>query len=347
MTDDNQHVPAAQLRQLSTSALERAGVRDDLVAPVTEGLIWTSLRGIDSHGIRLLPHYIASVKGGRLNPDPKLSFTRTAPGAGSLDADHTFGHVAGVTAMRYAMEIAQETGIGAVSVGNSSHCGALSYFAHAAAEADMIGIVMTHATARVKTPGARRAFFGNNPICLVAPMRDEAPFCFDAATSSITFNAVKAAAAAGRELPPGLVADAEGMPTTDPRLAEQLMPIGDYKGFGISMMVDILCAVLAGMPNGDRVSKMFGDPLSEKRYLGHFFCALRIDAFREVAAFKAEMQEMADRVRAEPAIDPERAPVMAPGDPEKRAWAERVEQGIPVPKHVMAEILELAGEGAC
>lgn len=101
----------------------------------------------------------------------------------------------------------------------------------------MIGLAFTHATPRVKSPGSNRAFFGNNPVCMVAPMQGEAPFCFDAATSSITFNAVKATAAAGQRLSAGLVADAQGHETTDPSKAEQLMPIGDYKGFGLSMMV--------------------------------------------------------------------------------------------------------------
>ncbi|PYF99446.1 ureidoglycolate dehydrogenase (NAD+) [Thioalkalivibrio sp. ALE21] len=344
MSDDVKHISADTLRQMGHEALARVGVREDIIHPVVDGLVWTSLRGVDSHGIRLLPHYVEGVKGGRLNPDPKMVFERTAAATGTLDADHTFGHAAGVEAMKHAIELARDSGIGAVSVRNSSHCGALSYFAHAAAEQDMIGMAFTHATARVKSPGSSRAFFGNNPLCLVAPMRDEAPFCFDAATTSTTFNAVKAAAAAGKTLPPGLVADADGNETTDPNKAEQLLPIGDYKGFGLSMMVDILCAVLSGMPNGNNVSKMFGDPMSKKRELGQFYCALRIDAFRDVEEFKAEMQEMAERVRNEPAIDPEIRRVMVPGDPEKKAWAEFSELGINVPQHVMAEIRLLRGE---
>jgi len=174
-------------------------------------------------------------------------------------------------------------------------------------------------------------------------MRDESPFCFDAATTSTTFNAVKAAAAAGQTLPPGLVADADGNETTDPTKAEQLLPIGDYKGFGLSMMVDILCAVLSGMPNGNNVSKMFGDPMSKKRELGQFYCALRIDAFRDVAQFKAELQEMAERVRNEPAIDPEIRRVMVPGDPEKEYWGERSTAGISLPHEVNLALSDLTG----
>lgn len=334
MSDDVKYIPADTLRQIAHDALAKAGVREDVIHPVADGLVWTSLRGIDSHGIRLLPHYVEGVKGGRLNPDPKMVFEPTFAATGTLDADHTFGHAAGVEAMKHAIELARESGVGAVSVRNSSHCGALSYFAHAAAEQDMIGMAFTHATARVKSPGSSRAFFGNNPLCLVAPMEGEEPFCFDAATTSTTFNAVKAAAAAGKTLPPGLVADADGNETTDPTKAEQLLPIGDYKGFGLSMMVDIFCALLSGMPNGNNVSKMFGDPMDKKRELGQFYCALHIDAFRDTAQFKAELQEMAERVRNEPAIAPEIRQVMVPGDPQKAAWSSRIAGGVPIPKEV-------------
>jgi len=330
LADEMKYIPADTLREMGQYALTKVGVREDIVHPVIDGLVWTSLRGIDSHGIRLLPHYVEGVKKGRLNPNPDMRFDQTGAATGTLDADHTFGHAAGVKAFSHAIELARDSGIGTVSVRNSSHCGALSYFAKAAAEQGMIGMAFTHATARVKSPGSSRAFFGNNPLCFVAPMRDEEPFCFDAATTSTTFNAVKAAAAAGKTLPPGLVADVDGNETTDPTKAEQLMPIGDYKGFGLSMMIDVLCAVLSGMPNGNNVSKMFGDPMSKKRELGQFYCALRIDAFRDLDVFKADLQDMAERVRSEPAIDQKKCKIIVPGDPEKIAWKKREEEGIPV-----------------
>ena len=108
------------------------------------------------------------------------------------------------------------------------------------------------------------------------------------------------------------------------------------------MMVDILCAVLSGMPNGNNVSKMFGDPMSKKRELGQFFCAIRIDAFREVEEFKAELQEMAERVRNEPAIDPEIRRVMVPGDPEKNYHKKRAAHGIPLESHISDALRRLS-----
>lgn len=323
-------VPHERLRDLALRVLLDRGVREDVAADVVEGLVWTSLRGIDSHGIRLLPHYVAGVVGGRINPSPRMTFLQTGPAAGIVDADHTFGHAAGMRAMQHAVDLASSSGIGAVAVRNSSHCGALSFFAHRAAAAGMIGIAFTHATARIKSPGSHRAFFGNNPICFVAPMLDEEPFCFDAAMSSITFNAVRAAADQGRTLEPGLVADESGEPTTDPRRARILMPIGGYKGFGLCMMVDILCALLAGMPSGDQVSAMFESPMDQKRRLGHFFCVVKIDAFRACADFASELKDLANRVRALPSSGADGLDTLVPGDPEKRSYRDRSTHGIPV-----------------
>jgi ureidoglycolate dehydrogenase (NAD+) len=330
------------LRDVARRVLSKHGVRDDIAGDVVDGLVWTSLRGIDSHGIRLLPHYVAGVVGGRINPNPTLTFSQTAPSIGVVDADHTFGHAAGVFAMRHAVDVASSSGVGAVAVRNSSHCGALSFFGHLAAESGMIGIAFTHATARIKTPGSHKAFFGNNPICFVAPMLNEEPFCFDAAMSSITFNAVRAAADLGRSLDPGLVADANGEPTTDPRLATMLLPIGNYKGFGLCMLVDILCAILTGMPSGNNVSAMFESPMDQRRLLGHFFCALKIECFRDIAGFSSDLADLAARVRDLPSSGCDGLETAVPGDPEKRIYRERLNNGIPVEDHDWQTLTRLA-----
>lgn len=333
-------VSGDELLETVRKALAKVDVRQDVAEHVAQGLVWTSLRGIDSHGVRLLPHYVEAVKKGRITPAPDTRFTQQAPAAGLLDADHTFGHFAGMQAMHKAMDLAQENGIAAVAVANSSHCGAMSWFCFEAAKRDMLGLAFTHATPRVQTPGSNRSYFGNNPVCLVAPMEKEEPFCFDAATSAITFNKVKSLAAAGLPVAPGLVSDAEGRETTDPSQAQQLQPIGGYKGFGLSMMADILCALLSGMPFGGHVSKMYGGDMSEKRRLGHFFCALNIAAFQDPVLFKRRLRDMAHEVRNEPALDPEK-PVLVPGDPENAAFARRNAEGVPLPRHVYEAVMAL------
>lgn len=321
--------PAEAMRTFVQNTLKRAGVEEPWAMTTGTGLWHASMRGVDSHGIRLLPHYLDGIRLGRINPSPSMTFTRTMAATGTLDADNALGHAAGVKAMHHAMTLAEEAGVGMVSVRRSSHCGAMGYFALQACERDMLGLAFTHATARVMTPGGTNPFFGNNPICMAAPMRDEEPFCYDGATTTITFNAVKAFGEQGLPLPPGLAADANGQFTECPAEATQLAPIGGYKGMGLSMVVDILCALLSGMPAGPEVSAMYGSPLTQPRNLGQCFAAIRISAFEDPARFRERMQTLAEDLRRVPSLGESSGP-MAPGDPEKAHFRQRMRTGIPL-----------------
>lgn len=341
--NDATRFPSGELHTFVRQALIKAGVREWEAEVTARGLWHASMRGVDSHGIRLLPHYIQGVRHGRINPAPDMTFTKTMASTGILDADDGLGHAAGMRAIGHAMELADETGMGMVSVKRSSHCGAMAYFALEACQRDMIGMAFTHATARVMTPGGKRPFFGNNPICFAAPMQDEEPFCYDGATTKTTFNEVKSYGEQGRPLPPGLVADKDGEFTLDPAEADQLAPIGDYKGFGLSMVVDILCAMLSGMPAGPDVSAMYGSTPSDPRDLGQCFAAINIKAFQDPDHFKSRLHDIATRLRAMPGKEEGTHP-MTPGDPQKSFFKRRTVQGIPLAGAVVAEFHRLEGE---
>jgi LDH2 family malate/lactate/ureidoglycolate dehydrogenase len=320
--------------------LEQAGVCEDVSCHVSEGLVQASMRGIDSHGIRLLPHYLKGVEGGRINPKPDYKFEKTSATTGKLDGDHTFGHAAGVEGMNKAIELATEAGAGHVAVHNSSHFGAAAFFALLAAKRDMIGMCFTNATPHVLTTGSNRAFFGNNPVCFVAPCAGEEPFCLDMATSVITFNRVMQHKESNSPIPTDSVADADGNLTTDPDKAKYLLPIGDYKGYGLSMMVDVFCSLLSGMPCGIDVSEMYSGEMSKRRYLGHFFTVLRIDCFEEISVFKQRMAGMMKALRSEPRRDKD-IPIQVPGDPEKKIAEIRTKEGIPVSRELLDNFVQL------
>ncbi len=322
-------------------ALLASGAEEDGAKLTAKGLWQASLRGVDSHGLRLLPHYLQALKGGRINPAPNFRFEQTSASTGRLDADHGFGHAAGIVAMRHAMSLARESGSGHVAVRNSSHCGCMAYFAFEACAEDMIGTAYTHGSPKMRSANATRVFFGTNPVCMAAPMAAEGPFCYDGATSLMSANKIRLYGEWGLELPPGCGADEGGVETKVPEEVVQMLPIGDYKGFGIAMIVDILSALLTGMPAGDEVSDMFRDPMSQKRYLGQFYGALRIDAFEDPERFKARLQDMADRIRNEPRQDPD-VPVQVPGDPEKAHQADREVNGIPINAAVMDQFDSIA-----
>jgi LDH2 family malate/lactate/ureidoglycolate dehydrogenase len=332
-----------EAKSFCNAVFQAAGVAAQTAEQAAAGLWLTSMRGIDSHGIRLLPHYVAGLRGGRLNGRPSYTFTATATATGVLDADHTLGHAAGLTAMGHAIELAESAGIGVVTVFNSSHCGMLATYALEACRHRMMGFAVTHATPRLCSAGGVRPFFGNNPLCITAPMAGEAPFCYDGAQSSITMNEVRRRAALGHALPAGAAADESGAPVTEADRAIQLLGIGDYKGFGLAMGVEILCALLTGMPAGPDVSDMFADSFAEPRRLGTVVGALRIDAFVDPDEFEQRLGDMARRLRAEPPRDPS-VPVQVPGDPEKRIEEERRRLGIPISEGDLESLLHLAGE---
>jgi ureidoglycolate dehydrogenase (NAD+) len=330
------YLPHIELNRFCENHLESHGVRTDVAARVAEGLVLASHRGVDSHGVRLLPHYIRALEAGRINPDPAFRFDHRAPATGHLDGDHTFGHASGAEGMKYAMQLARDSGIGAVAVSNSSHFGAAAYFSLMAAREGMVGLSFTHADSLMQSHGSNRAFFGTNPICFAAP-------CLDMATTTATWNKVLREGAEGHEVPAEWGADADGNPTTDPKLMAMLNPIGGYKGFGLGMMVDVLCSLLTGMPFGREIVRMYDDPIEQRRNLGHFFMAFNIAGFTDPDWFKQRLQQMMDAVRAEPPLVADK-PVQVAGDPEILAYQERSANGIPLTPTEWEQFTQLANE---
>lgn len=327
--NDKIFIPPEKLKLFIESLLSKIGVNIDVTKYVSESLIQTSLRGIDSHGVRLLPHYIKGVKSGRINPNPHYKFKKTSASTGILDADHTFGHAAGMEAVKKAIELAKDSGTGHIAVYNSTHFGASANYALEIAKRDMIGMSFTNTDALIRTYAGKRAFLGNNPICFAAPCKGEEPFCLDMATSVITFNKIRQLQDDGLQAPPGVGADKEGIETTDPEKITMLMPIGGYKGYGLSMIVEILCSLLTGMPYGPYIPKMFEAPMYERRFLGHFISAIRIDCFQNKEIFKERLSKMMQEIRKEPRLD-RNIPIQIAGDPEKRENSKRIKQGIPL-----------------
>lgn len=295
---------------------------------MSDSLVMTSLRGVDSHGIRLTPHYARVMLAGRINKNPKFKFKQTAPGTTLMDADHGHGIVAGIAAINKAVANAKRAGIGAVSTYNSTHFAAASIYTTLAAKQDMIGMCFTHAEALMAPHGGSRGFFGTNPICFSAPCAGEEPFCLDMATSSVTRNRVLFCKENGLNIEEGCALDESGEITTDPHKVAAFIPFGTHKGYGLATMVEIFSSLLSGMPFGPNVSPML--PVSAKRRrLGQFFMAIDIKRFQSVPAFKRRLKQMMTMLRNQkPAKGFSK--VLVSGDPEKISFAERSKKGIPI-----------------
>jgi len=322
--------------------LTKAGLDLDTCEAVSFGLCETSLRGVDSHGIRLLPHYARSALLGRKNPRPKYRFNQVFPAFGHLDADNTFGHAAGMKAIDLAMPLAQEYGISAIAVSNSSHSGAMASFALRAARKGYIAFAFTHADALVSTFGGKRAYFGTNPICIAAPRQESEPFCFDTAPTMISWNKLLNARERGELLPDKYATDENGNPTEDPNLATALLPIGGYKGFGIAAMGEVLCGVLTGMSFGRSIPPMFTSSMDKHRHLGQFYMVLRADVCQSQSVFESRLQNMTDELRSEPSMTGGR--VQLANDPQIEEAQRRKKEGIPIDDSVWEEFQKLSSE---
>lgn len=329
-----------KLLTLTRALLQTVGLDDFSVEAVANGLCEASLRGVDSHGINLLPHYVASALSGRKNPKPNFQIVSKYPAFVTLDADNGFGLSAGRKAMEYGMDMADQYGICAIAVKNSSHCGAMGSTCLRAARKGYMVFGFTNADSLSLTYGGERPFFGTNPVCFCSPRENEEPFCLDMATTKISWNKLKNARRDGVKLDEHLAANSEGESVTDPNLAASLFPMGDYKGFGLAAVVEILCSITTGMPYGRNISSMFEAPMDEQRNIGQFYMVLKIDSAVKETFFLSSLQQLSDDVRREPSKQGDE--IMLPNDPEIKTSLLREKEGIPIHDDLFQELRHLA-----
>lgn len=331
-----------ELDKFTNAVLDKVGLNNYSLNAVKTGLLEASLRGVDSHGIRLLPHYARSALQGRKNPKPNFKFESRFPTMHSLDADNAFGHAAGFFAIDKCVESAEKYGVGIVGVHNSSHPGAMGSFALRAARQGYLAFAFTHADSLMLSHNGVRPFFGTNPICFAAPRRSKEPYCLDMSTTMTSWNTILLGRANGVTLPNGIAADEKGEITQDPQKATCLLPIGNHKGYGLSSMVEILCSIFNGVPFGHAIPAMFKADMSKGRNLGQFYMVFHADACISMDKFLDAMDELTKQVHAEPVKNGEK--IILPGDKEIFVSEERMKNGIPLDQVTLENIKNLANE---
>jgi ureidoglycolate dehydrogenase (NAD+) len=343
---DSVLVPPARMREWAARCLAATGMPAADAAVVADSLVQTSLWGIDSHGVSLLPHYLERLLNGSVRARPDIRIVRTAPGTAIVEADQGQGIVVAHRAMAEAVRIARENGVGAVGVRNASHCGAVGLYSRVAARQGCVGVSFTHSNSIALAHGGERAFFGTNPISIAFPRERGEPVCLDMATTSIPWNRVRNAQREGHPLPPDTAADAQGLPTTDAQAAQTVMPLGGrdfgYKGYAMALIIDLLCGPLVGNGYGPHLTSMFGE-VQRPQAIGSFFIAIDPERFAGGAALAAQVEAMARDLAAEPG-----SPLM-PGDPEYAVAEQRGRDGVPVEPalhEMFREIGQRLGTGA-
>jgi LDH2 family malate/lactate/ureidoglycolate dehydrogenase len=343
-----------QLYQFTFSVFKSIGCSDEHAKTATTGLIAADIRGIDSHGVARLTGYVRLWEAGRVNATPDLRIVHETPSTAVVDGDAGLGLVVAPFAMQVAIDKAKNVGTGWVSVRNTNHFGIAGHHAMMALEHDMIGMAMTNASALVAPTFSIERMLGTNPIAVAIPADKQPAFVADFATTTAANGKLEILQRKNADTPVGWVQDKDGNESTDANILKKqgaLLPLGSdrehgsHKGYALGSIVDIFSAVLSGASYGPWAPPFPAYvPMPENmpgKGLGHFFGAMRVDAFRPADEFKQHMDNWIQRFRsAKPAEGYDK--VLIPGDPEREMEIVRMKEGIPLVDSVVADLKEVA-----
>ena len=338
------YAQVGSLDSFSRQVFQNAGVDTLSSDAATRAMLHGSIHGVDSHGIRLLAHYVKAFQGGRLNKRPKVTIIQERSGTAVLDADNAHGAVGAFAAIEHAIGNARAAGIAAVAIQNTSHFGPAGAFSKAAADAGMIALVFGNSDSFVRLFDGAEPFHGTNPISVAVPSGQDDPWLLDMATSSVPFNRVELHRSLQRDLAKGVASDSDGRDTTDPFSAEMLAPVGGsdfgFKGAALGGVAEIFSAVLTGMKLSPDIAPMVGPDFLHAREMGAFVIVMDPVAFVAAPLIEAGMTRYLSLLRGSKPRAGQR--VMAPGDREWARAAQRQVQGIPLDPVTAANFSQLA-----
>jgi L-2-hydroxycarboxylate dehydrogenase (NAD+) len=332
----------SQLYQFTNNVFKTIGCSDEHASVASKALLAADIRGIDSHGVARLSGYVRLWEAKRVNAKPDIKVIHETPSTAAVDGDSGLGLVVAPFAMQVAINKAKNMGTGWVSVCNSNHFGIAGYHAMMALEHDMIGIAMTNASALVAPTFSVERMLGTNPIAVAIPANEQPAFVADFATTTAANGKLEILQRKNEDAPAGWVQDKYGNATTDANTLKHggaLLPLGSdrehgsHKGYALGSIVDIFSAVLSGASYGPWAPPFPAYvPMPENmpgKGLGHFFGAMRTDAFRPANEFKQHMDNWITRFRNAKTVDGYDR-VLIPGDPERETEAIRMKEGIPL-----------------
>jgi L-2-hydroxycarboxylate dehydrogenase (NAD+) len=334
----------------------KMGCSDHDSAIISDVFLAAELRGHPSHGMIRIKDYYELWKAKRINTDPKVRIVHESPSTAVVDGDNAVGMVAARRSMEIAIEKAKNSGTGWVATRNSNHFGIAGYYSMMALGYDMIGICLTNANPLVAPTFSVSRMMGTNPIAVAIPANKQPPFIADFATTPVARGKLAVAEKKGEKVPYGFVQDKDGLASDDPTILKQggsMLTLGgdrihgSHKGFCLSSIVDIFSAVFSGANFGPFVPPSVAYlPVLDKKVgegTGHFFGAMRIDAFQPADEFKSKMDEWIETFRsAKPARDQKR--VLIPGDPEREAEYNCKKNGIGLVPAIKNDLIEISGE---
>jgi L-2-hydroxycarboxylate dehydrogenase (NAD+) len=347
-------LPIETLREFCTRVFLHFGVPKDDAIQAADVLATADLRGIDSHGVARLHSYFGLLRERRINPKPEVKVVRSTLSTATVDGDNGLGLVVGPQANRIAMDMAEKSGSGWVSVRNTNHFGIAGYYVLKALERDLIGWAMTNSTKLVAPLWGAERMLGTNPIAIAFPGKREPAIVIDMASCAAAYGKIEMARRRGKAIPDGWVIDSQGRDSTNPDdmvAGGALLPLGStrerggHKGYALAIMVDMLSGVLSGANWGP-----FAPPFALRQEIpkqsvgkgiGHFFGAMRIDGFIDGDSFKSQVDDYIRVFRATKPAPGTSGPLI-PGDPEREAEQIRRKSGVPVILPVVEELRDIS-----
>jgi LDH2 family malate/lactate/ureidoglycolate dehydrogenase len=336
-------VSADELQSLVERLFVAAGLSENASHAVASGLIDADLEGVPSHGVMLTDLYIDRLRCGSVSTRERAEVVSDHESAVVLDAANAFGHLIATQAMDCAISRAKRYGAGVAAVRHAFHFGTARRYALAATEQDCIGMAMCNTRPLMPAPGGAERVVGNNPIAIAVPCEGPIPLVLDMATSEAAMGKIRLAEKAGDRIPATWAVRGDGSPTTNPgeAIAGMLLPAAGPKGFGLALMIDLMCGLLSGGASGDKVKPLYGDP--EVPYdCSYLFVAIDVAHFCDPKQFRVQAAAAAQRIR-----DGKRAPGAAelflPGEPEWRR-AQRAAGNVTIERAVAEKLIKIAQE---
>jgi len=333
---------SAALMAHTAEIFQRFGLQPDAAALVADNLVHADLRGHGAHGVTRIPIYTERLACGVVNKSPKIVIERDTATVARVDGDNGMGAVAGDAAMKEAIRIARESGVGIASVRNSNHNGPGSFYVTQASDQGLVGVSASNSPISMAVWGSKGRALGTNPISVSVPAGRHPSIVVDMSSSVVARGKIVEAAKRGDPIPEGWALDADGRPTTDSAAAEAgvVLPFAGAKGSAIAILVDILAGVLSGAAYAGLVNNLYAE-FEKPQNNGQFTMAIDVAAFMAADQFAARMDGFIDLLKAAPLAEgvPE---ILMPGEPELRNREKHLRTGIPLPANVVDDIRQVA-----
>jgi len=336
------YVNGSNLKSFCCEIFKELDLNEENANIISDSLIESNLRGVDTHGFTRLSIYVKRLEEGLINKCPEIKINQITPSTAVADGDNGPGQVVGTKAIEKAISMARKSGVGLVAVKHSNHFGAAAYYVQRAIKEDMIGIAFTNSEPSMIPFGGKKAFFGTNPISVGIPAGKELPIIVDMATSKVTRGNILMASKNNLDIPEGWAVDKNGEPTTiaENALNGALIPLAGPKGYCLAVIVEVFSSLLSSSSFGPHINSMYNN-FENTQNVGHFLGAIDISGFCSKEGFKVNIDKMIREIKV---VTPQRGfiEVYLPGELESRKKENRLQNGIPLTQNEKYELEELA-----